>query len=268
MTISPDKKDIFITVNMIQGELYRLGEIKLAGNLIAPEPELERLLLVHPGQIYSQHLISATEDAIKNRLGAEGFYFAKVEPIPTMDETNKRVALTLFVDPGDRVYVRHINFTGTTHSNDETMRREMRQLEAAWLSNLAVERSKQRLEQRAYIESVDMTTDPVPGSPDEVDVNFAVKERSASSVSGGIGYSAYEKFVLNGSLSDTNFLGSGDQLSFNLDAGIYNKVYSVTESNPYTTVDGLSRTLALSYSDSSQLYAQSSAFGSKNITLA
>lgn len=267
VSISPDKKDIFITVNVTQGDLYHLAAVKLAGNTIVPEAELERLLLVHPGQVYSQHLISATEDAIKNRLGAEGFYFAKVEPVPTLDDAHKTVALTLFVDPGDRVYVRHINFTGTTRTNDETFRREMRQLEAAWLSNLALDRSKQRLEQRPYVESVDTSTEPVPGSPDQVDVNFAIKERAASSVSGGIGYSAYEKFVLNGSLSDTNFLGSGDQISLNLDAGIYNKVYSVSETNPFVTVDGLSRTVALSYSDSTQLYAQSSAFGSKNVTL-
>jgi outer membrane protein insertion porin family len=143
----------------------------------------------------------------------------------------------------------------------------MRQLEGAWLSNLALERSKERLQQRPFIESVDMSTDPVPGSPDQVDVNFAIKERAASSISGGIGYSAYEKFVLNGSLSDTNFLGSGDQVALNLDAGLYNKVYSLSETNPYVSVDGLSRTLALSYTDSTQLYAQSSSFGSKNITL-
>ncbi|HEX4051701.1 MAG TPA: outer membrane protein assembly factor BamA [Steroidobacteraceae bacterium] len=268
VAISPDKKDIFITVNITEGDLYHLGAVKLAGNLIVPEPDLQRLLLVHPGQIYSQHLISVTEDAIKNRLGAEGFYFAKVEPVPTLDDAHKIVALTLFVDPGDRVYVRHINFTGTTRTNDETFRREMRQLEAAWLSNLALDRSKQRLEQRPYVESVDTSTTQVPGSPDQVDVDFAIKERAASSVSGGIGYSAYEKFVLNGSLSDTNFLGSGDQVALSLDAGLYNKVYSVRETNPFTTVDGLSRTIALSYADSTQLYAQSSAFGSKNITLA
>ncbi|HTW74694.1 MAG TPA: outer membrane protein assembly factor BamA, partial [Steroidobacteraceae bacterium] len=267
VTIGPDKKDIFITVNLTEGNLYHLGQIKLAGNLIVSAAELQRLLLVHPGQIYSQHLISDTEDAIKNRLGAEGFYFAKVEPVPTTDEAHRIVNLTLFVDPGNRVYVRHINFTGTTRTNDETMRREMRQLEAAWLSNLALEQSKLRLERLPYVESVDMNTTPVPGTPDEVDVDMAIKERDAASVGGGIGYSAYEGFVLNGNLADTNFLGSGDNLSLNLDAGLYEKVYSVSETNPYTTVDGLSRTVALSYSDSTQLYQQSSAFGSKQINL-
>ncbi len=110
--------------------------------------------------------------AIKNRLGAEGFYFAKVDPVPSVDELTKIVDLTLFVDPGNRVYVRHINFTGTTRSNDEPLRREMRQLEAAWLSNVAIERSKQRLQRLPYVESVDMTTEAVPGSPDLVDVEL------------------------------------------------------------------------------------------------
>jgi outer membrane protein insertion porin family len=268
VAIAPDKKDIFITVNLSEGELYRLGTVKLAGNLIVSEAELRKLVTVHQGQIYSQHEISNTEDAIKNRLGAEGFYFAKVEPVPSIDEATKSVNLTLFVDPGNRVYVRHINFTGTARANDEPLRREMRQLEAAWLSNLALDRSKVLLQRLPYVESVDTSTVPVPGSPDQVDVNMAIKERSSATVGGGLGYSAYEGFMLNANLSDSDFLGSGDQVSINLDAGLWNKVYSVSETNPYTTVDGLSRTVALSYSDSTQLYEESSSFGSRNFTAA
>ncbi|MGH8143297.1 MAG: outer membrane protein assembly factor BamA [Steroidobacteraceae bacterium] len=266
VAIAPDKKDIFITVNLTEGEVYRLGDVKLAGNLIVPEADLIKLVTVHTGQIYSQHQISDTETAIKNRLGAEGFYFAKVDPVPSIDEAHKRVNLTLFVDPGNRVYVRHINFTGTTRVNDEPLRREMRQLEAAWLSNLAIDRSKERLERLPYVTSVDVTTTPVPGSPDQADVNMAIKERSSASVGGGLGYSAYEGFMLNANMSDSDFLGSGDQISVNLDAGLYNKIYSLSETNPYTTVDGLARTVALSYSDSTQLYQQSSSFGSRQFT--
>jgi outer membrane protein insertion porin family len=266
VAIAPDKKDIFITVNITEGELYRLGSVKLAGNLVVSEQELQKLVTVRQGQIYSQHEISNTEDAIKNRLGAEGFYFAKVDPVPSVDEAHKVVNLTLFVDPGNRVYVRHINFTGTTRVNDEPLRREMRQLEAAWLSNLALQRSKERLQRLPYIESVDTSTTPVPGTPDQVDVDVAIKERSSATVGGGVGYSAYEGFMLNANLADSDFLGSGDQISINLDAGLWNKVYSMSETNPYTTVDGLARTVSLSYSDSTQLYQQSSSFGSKNFT--
>ena len=267
VAIAPDKSDIFITVNITEGAVYKVGAVKLGGNLIAPEAELRKLLVVAPGETYSQKHISATQEAIKNRLGAEGFYFAKVEPVPQMDEATKIVNLTLFVDPGSRVYVRHINFTGTTRSDDESLRRELRQLEGAWLSNVALERSKERLQRLAFVETVDMTTEQVPGSPDLVDVNFAIKERPSATIGGGIGYSGYQGLVLNGNLSDSNFFGGGDFVALNIDAGIFNKIYSLSETDPYTTVDGLSRTISLSYQDSTQFVTQSSAFSSKNIAL-
>ena len=267
VAIAPDKSDIFITANISEGAVYKLGEIKLAGNMIVPEAELKKLLLVATGQIYSQKTISATQEQIRNRLGAEGFYFAKVEPVPQIDEPKKIVNLTLFIDPGSRVYVRHINFTGTTRSDDESLRRELRQLEAAWLSNVSLERSKQRLQRLAFVESVDMSTEPVPGSPDLVDVNFAIKERPSATVGGGIGYSASQKLVLNGNLSDSNFFGGGDFVALNIDSGAYNKIYSFSQTDPYRSVDGLSRTIALSYRDSTQFVSESSSFSSKNISL-
>ncbi len=267
VAIAPDKSDIFITVNVTEGPVYKLGDVKVAGNTIVPEAELHKLLQVQSGQIYSQKAISATQEQIKNRLGTEGYYFAKVEPVPTTDEAKKLVALTLFVDPGSRVYVRHVNFTGTTRTNDETLRREMRQLEGSWLSNVALERSKQRLQRLPFVETVDMTTDPVPGSPDLVDVNFAVKERPSATIGGGIGYSAYQKLVLNGNFSDSDFFGGGDMVSLNIDAGLYNKVYSLSQTDPYRSVDGLTRTISLSYSDSTQFAAETSSFDSKNLSL-
>jgi outer membrane protein insertion porin family len=267
VAVAPDKSDIFITVNITEGQVYRLGEIKVAGNTIVPESELHNLLLLHSGQIYSQKAISATQAAIKNRLGAEGFYFAKVEPVPSTDDQKRIVDLTLFVDPGSRVYVRHINFTGTTRSNDETLRRELRQLEGSWLSNVALERSKQRLQRDPFIESVEMSTEPVPAVPDLVDVAFAIKERPSATVGGGIGYSASQGFVLNGNFSDSDFFGGGNYVALNIDAGKYNKVYSFSQTDPYRTVDNLSRTISLSYRDSTQFTSQTSAFGSKNLAL-
>jgi outer membrane protein insertion porin family len=267
VAIAPDKGDIFITVNIIEGAVYKIGDIKLGGNLIAPEAELRQLILFSRGQTYSQKAISASQELIKNRLGAEGFYFAKVDPVPAIDEASKIVNMTLFIDPGSRVYVRHINFTGTTRSDDETLRREMRQLEGAWLSNVSLERSKQRLQRLAFVESVEMTTDQVAGSPDLVDVNFAIKERPSATIGGGIGYSASQKFVLNGNISDSNFFGNGDFVALNIDSGAYNKVYSLSQTDPYRTVDGLSRTISLSYRDSTQYVSESSAFSSKNIAL-
>jgi outer membrane protein insertion porin family len=149
VAIAPDKRDVFITANITEGVVYKISEVKLAGNLVVPEAQLRRLVLIQPGQIYSQKTITATEELIKNRLGAEGFYFAKVEPVPSIDDVKQEVSLSLFVDPGSRVYVRNISFKGSARSNDETMRRELRQLEGALMSNLALERSKQRLQQHS-----------------------------------------------------------------------------------------------------------------------
>ena len=267
VAISPDKSDIFITVNITEGVVYKVSDVKLAGKLIVPEAELKRLVVIKPGQIYSQKVITATQELIKNRLGAEGFYFAKVDDVKTTDEAKKEVALTLFVEPGNRVYVREISFKGATRSNDETMRRELRQMEGALLSNVALERSKQRLEQQQFIETVDFETNPVAGSPDLVDVVFNVKERPSASISGGIGYSASQKFMLNGSFQDSDFMGSGNAIALQLDSGLYNKIYSFSHTNPYLNVDGLSRSISLSYRNSTQFVSTSSNFKSQNLSL-
>ncbi|MFT3905499.1 MAG: outer membrane protein assembly factor BamA [Steroidobacteraceae bacterium] len=265
VAIAPEKSDIFITVNVTEGDVYKFGEIKIGGTLPVPEEQLRRLVTLKSGSIFSQKDITATQELIKNRLGAEGFYFAKVEAVPETDEATKTVNETLFVDPGNRVYVRHINFLGTTRSNDETLRRQMRQLEGALLSNVAVERSKQRLQQQSFVESVDVATEQVAGSPDLVDVNYTIKERPSAQIGGGIGWSASQKFMLNGNFSDANFMGNGDRVALNIDSGRYNKLYSFTHTDPYVTLDGLSRTLSLSYRDSTQYVSASSAFNSRNL---
>ena len=267
VAIAPDKNNVFITVNLTEGEVYKISSVKLAGNLVVPEAQLNRLVLVQPGQIYSQKMISSTQELIKNRLGAEGFYFAKVEPVPQMDESKREVALSLFVDPGSRVYVRNISFKGAARSNDETLRRELRQLEGSLLSNLALERSKQRLQQQPFLETVDFETTPVPGSADLVDVLFTVKERPSATISGGIGYSASQKFMLQGSFQDSDFMGSGNNVALQIDAGPYNKVYSFSHTDPYATIDGVSRTASVTYRTSTQFVSASSSFKSENFSV-
>jgi outer membrane protein insertion porin family len=267
VAIAPDKSDIFITVNVTEGVVYKIKDVKLAGNMVVPEAQLHFLLVPKPGDIYNQKAISSTQELIKNRLGAEGYFFAKVEPVPTINEATREVSLTLFVEPGNRVYVREVSFKGTTRSNDETLRREVRQLEGALMSNIALERSKQRLEQQQFVESAEFETNPVAGSPDLVDVLFNVKERPSATISGGIGYSASQKFMLNGSFQDTDFMGTGDAVGVQLDSGIYNKLYSFSHTNPYVTVDGLARTVSLSYRDSTQFVSSSSNFKSTNLAL-
>jgi outer membrane protein insertion porin family len=261
--IAPDKNDIFITVNVEEGEIFRIADVKLAGTFVVPKPELEQFVLVQPGEIFSRKLITATQELIQNRLGQDGYAFAKAEPVPTADPVTHRVSLTFFIDPGNRVYVRNISFSGVTKINDEVLRRELRQLEGGWLSNAELERSKQRIQRLPYVKKVDSETTPVPGTPDQVDVNYKIEEGPGASLSGGVGYSQLYKLTLNADYTDANFLGTGERFSVNLSGGAYNKVYSITQTDPYWTIDGVVRTLNFSYSDVSQFIASSSQFSTK-----
>jgi len=267
VAIAPEKDDIFITVNIDEGEIYKVGDVKLAGTFPVPKEELERLILVQSGTTYSRKVVTATQELIQNRLGQEGYAFAKVDPVPTTDKASGVVSLTFFVDPGNRVYVRNITFSGVKRINDEVLRREMRILEGGWLSNVALDRSKQRLQRLTYITKVDEETTPVPGSSDQVDVDYKIEEGPGASISGGVGYSETYKFELNGNYTDANFLGTGQRVSINLEAGLYNKVYGISETNPYTNVDNLTRTYSFSYRDVSQFTSSSSDFSTKILTL-
>jgi len=267
VAIAPEKDDIFITVNLDSGDVYKVADVKLAGTFVVPEAELKNYLLVKPGQIYSRKDITATQELIQNRLGVDGYAFAKVDPVPTPDEEHKTIGLTFVVDPGNRVYVRHITFANVTKINDVVLRREMRQLEGSALSNVAVERSKQRLQRLPYIEKVESETTPVPGSPDLVDVNFDIKEGPSAQLGGGIGYSESQKFILNGNYADANFFGSGERVALDINAGKYSTVYNVSQTDPYQTIDGISRTLSFNYRDSTQFVSSSSQFSSKTLGL-
>ena len=267
VAIAPEKDDSFVTVNVSEGEVFKLGEVKLAGTFVVPEEELRRYLLVKPGETFSKKQITATQELIQNRLGMDGYAFAKVDPVPTPDDGKKEVALTFFVDPGNRVYVRHIVFNGVTKINDEVLRREMRQLEGGWLSNALVERSKQRLQRLPYVEKVESETKPVPGSPDLVDVEFEIKEGPSAQLGGGVGYSESQSFILNGNYADSNFMGTGERISVDLNSGRYSKVYGVSHTNPYTTIDGVARTLSLTYRDVTQFVSASSDFSSETLAL-
>jgi outer membrane protein insertion porin family len=260
VSISPDKEDMFITVSLKEGDIYTIADANIAGNTIVPLKDLQALLLVQKGQVYSQQLISATQRLIENRLGIEGYAFAKVDPVPKLDDGKKEAGITFLVDPGKRVYVRNILISGTTRTNDVVLRREMRQLEGAWVSNIQLERSKQRIQQLPYIEKVEFEKERVEGSDDLVDVTYTVKEGPSAQLSGGIGYSGSQSFMFNGSLADSNFLGSGQRVAATIDAGRYAQIYSFSRTEPYITIDGLSRTMNLSYSRQTQLTSSYSDF--------
>ena len=178
------------------------------------------------------------------------------------------MSLTFYIEPGNRVYVRHINFNNETAINDETLRREMRQLEGGWLSNSAIERSKERIQRLPYIEKVEFKTEPVPGSADLVDVNYDIKEGLPGQFGGGIGYSDAQKFSLNGNFVHSNFMGTGDRIALEVNAGKYSKTYTFAQTNPYTTIDGVARTTSFTYRDITQFVSSSSIFGTKQLSLA
>lgn len=266
VAIAPEKDDIFITVNVNEGKVFKLADIKLAGTFVVPEEELKQYLLVRPGQTYNKKLITSTQELLQNRLGMDGYAFAKVDPVPAPVDGKDEVGITFVIDPGNRVYVRHIVFNGVSKINDEVLRREMRQLEGAWLSNVQVERSKQRLQRLPYIEKVESETKPVPGSADLVDVEFEIKEGPSAQLGGGIGYSESQSFILTGNYADSNFLGTGERVAIDLNSGRFSKVYGISHTNPATTVDGISRTISLSYRDVTQFVSASSDFSSETLS--
>jgi outer membrane protein insertion porin family len=268
VTIAPEKDDMYITVNVNPGDVFKVSEIKLAGTMVVPESELRKLLLFKPGDIYSRKAVTSSQELMSYRLGADGYAFAKIDPVPSTDNDKKTVAITFFIEPGNRVYVRHINFNNITAINDETLRREMRQLEGGWLSNSAVERSKERLQRLPYVEKVEFETKPVAGSADLVDVDYNIKEGLPGQFGGGIGYSEAQKFSINGNFVHSNFLGSGERVALEVNAGKYSKSYVVSETDPYTTIDGVARTASFSYRDITQFVAASSKFATKQLTLA
>jgi outer membrane protein insertion porin family len=260
VAIAPDKEDIYITLNVDEGAVYRVSEVKIAGDLVVPEQDLMGLVQVRRGDIYSRRMITASTELMALRLGQDGYAFAKIDPVPQENPETKEIALTFLVQPGSRAYVRNINFSGSTGINDEVLRREMRQMEGGYLSNAAVERSKQRLQRLPFIEKVDVETTPVPGTPDLVDVDFKIKEGLPGQFSGGIGYSQSQSVLLNGSFVHSNFLGTGNRVAAELNAGQYSQVYSLSHTDPYVTIDGVSRTVSLSYRNYSQFTTNSSQF--------
>ena len=266
VAISPDKQDIFVTVNITEGERYTISDVQLAGDLVVPEEELRRLVFAQPGQMFSQQVIALSEEYLTQRLGQDGYGFAQVQAVPELDEESKEVSITFFVDPRNRVYVRRISFNGADSVNDEVFRREMRQLEGAYLSNAQLERSKIRLQRLAYIETVEYETVGVPGSPDLVDINFAIEEGLPGQFGGGIGYSEYYGLQLNGNFVHSNFMGTGNRVGVDLSGGEFFKVYSLNFTDPYRTIDELSRTLSLSFRDIRQFTSATSDFSTQTIT--
>lgn len=240
VSISADKQDIYITINISEGEKYSVSSIKLAGDLLLPEDELRKLVAIKPGDTYSRAKLTETTKAIGERLGNEGYAFANVNAAPELDKEKHTAAFTIFVDPGRRVYVRRINITGNNRSRDEVIRREMRQMEAAWYDGEKINKSRTRVDRLGYFDEVTVETPPVAGTTDQVDVNVNVKERPTGNIMIGAGFSSSEKFVLSGSVQQQNLFGSGKHVGIGINTSKVNKLYSLSYTDPYYTVDGIS----------------------------
>ena len=263
VAIAPEKDDMFITINITEGDIYKVGEVKLAGNLVISEEELRKLVRVNAGSIYSRQLVTNTEEAIKLRLGLDGYAFAKVEAVPAVDDQKHEVVLSFLIEPGNRVYVHRVNYTGSTSVNDEVFRRDTRQLESGYLSNAVLDRSKALLQRLPFLEKVDATTTPVQGSADLVDVDFKIKEGLPGQFTAGVSYSETYKLGLNASIVHSNFLGTGDRVALEVDSSRYSKVYSFSHTDPYATVDGIARTISVAYRNTTQFTSSTSDLSSK-----
>ena len=241
VSITPDKKDIFITVNLTEGKKYKVADIKLAGDLIVPEAELVKLIKLKPGDVFSRERLTESTKLIQDRLGNEGYAFASINPVPEINREKDEVTFTLYVDPGRRVYVRRIGIVGNTNTRDEVVRREMRQLEGGWYNTAKLNRSKQRVDMLGFFSEVQVDTPAVQGTTDQVDVEVKLTERATGNLTAGIGYSTAEKVILSAGVSQSNIFGTGNALSFQVSSGSINQVYSVSYTNPYYTDDGVSR---------------------------
>jgi outer membrane protein insertion porin family len=245
VSITPDKEQIYITINITEGPKYTISDVRLAGELLLPEAELNRLILVHPGDLYSREKLTQSTKAISDRLGSDGYAFANVNAVPDIDRVNHTAAFTFFIDPGRRVYIRRINISGNTRTRDEVIRRELRQLEGAWYDSTRIERSKVRITRLNYFEDVNIETPAVPGSPDQVDIDVTVTEKPTGNLLAGVGYSSADGLVLTGSVSQNNVLGTGNSLVASVNTSRVNRTIAVTYSEPYWTVDGISRSIEI-----------------------
>jgi outer membrane protein insertion porin family len=266
VAISPDKRDIFVTISVTEGDRYTISDVKLAGEIVVPEQDLKGLILTQPGETFSQAVLTQSEELMGFRLGQDGYAFAEIRAVPELDEATKQASITFFVDPRNRVYVRRINFNGADSVNDEVFRREMRQLEGGYLSNLLVDRSKLSLQQLPYVESVESETTPVPGSPDLVDVDFEIEEGLPGQFGGSLGFSETFGVTLGGNFIHSNFMGTGRRVALELRGGEYQKVYDVNFTDPYRNIDGMARTISFTYQDYTQFTSVTSDFSTTTLS--
>ncbi|HSH83745.1 MAG TPA: outer membrane protein assembly factor BamA [Guyparkeria sp.] len=247
VTITPDKKDIEVVVNITEGDRYTVEGVTYSGNMLLNEQTLEELTQVEVGQYFNRRQVTDTSDAIGQRMGDYGYAFAQVEPRPEIDEDNKSVVIDFNLQPGPRVSVRRIEFGGNYNTNEVVYRREMRQMEGSWYAGNKLERSKQRLQRLPSVQTVEQRVKPVADAPDQVDIQYDITEQLSGSLSAGVGYSQAEGVLFNVGLNQPNFLGTGKEVGFNVERSSYREYYQFNYRDPYFTVNGVSQGFGLFY---------------------
>ncbi|AZG36917.1 outer membrane protein assembly factor BamA [Shewanella psychromarinicola] len=240
VAMTPDRKGLYITINVDEGETYKVKEVNLIGDLMGREALMKGILPIKAGNMYNGADVTFTEEMYSKYLGRFGYAYPEVKTYPEIDDESKEVVLNINIKPGKRVYVRSINFTGNTVTKDEVLRRELRQMEGAWLNSAQIEQSKLRLNRLGYFETVDAETIQVPGSDDLVDVAIAVKEQPSGSFNAGVGYGTESGVSLQFGVEQNNFLGTGNQAGISINTNKYSRSANLSFTNPYFTKDGVS----------------------------
>lgn len=248
VTITPDKLDIYITVNVEEGEIFSVGRVALAGETILPEPELMKLVNIKTGDTFSRAKVAKIIERLTDRLGREGYSNAYVNPVPEIDNERHVADITFYIEPGNRIAVRRILFEGNKKTKDEVLRRELIQMEAATVNTASIEETRARLNRTGYFKDVKVELKPVPGVSDQVDIIYSVEETNAGQLGGGIGYSDADKLVFNANVTNRNFMGTGNSLDFNFNNSKAYTTYNLGYNNPHYTIDGVSRGFSVYYS--------------------
>ena len=254
VSITPDKKGVYLTISIREGKMFTVKDVRLAGETLGKEAELMQLVVLKPGDTFSSARLTESTKAIAEILGSYGYAFASINPQPDVRRELSEVDLTLVIDPGRRIYVRQVNISGNAKTRDVVIRREMRQFESSWFDSDKIDLSKKRLGRLGYFTDTDISTEDVPGSPDQVDVNVAVKEKPTGAVTLGAGFSTTEKLILSAGINQDNAFGTGTAVGLNFSMGKINQNLTLSNYDPYFTEDGISRYTDLYYRSSKPLY--------------
>ena len=254
VSITPDKKGVYLTISIREGKKFTVKDVRLAGETLGKEAELMQLVVLKPGDTFSSARLTESTKAIAEILGSYGYAFASINPQPDVRRELSEVDLTLVIDPGRRIYVRQVNISGNAKTRDVVIRREMRQFESSWFDSDKIDLSKKRLGRLGYFTDTDISTEDVPGSPDQVDVNVAVKEKPTGAVTLGAGFSTTEKLILSAGINQDNAFGTGTAVGLNFSMGKINQNLTLSNYDPYFTEDGISRYTDLYYRSSKPLY--------------